>query len=407
MSRFNVRLLGNASPDIFDFDNYNDDAVSISSAGYVAGTVIPTFWKNRGARWTPVEHWVDSGPSIGRAINDMGHVCGIKYGAGGEHAFLFNGTLQVIGAQFGFDRSDAFDMNNAGQIVLWGQKAGAGRAYRYNSQSAEPPSELAVIQGHSNPVPRAINTQGHIVGESMLGDQKHLFAAGVDSVFDLGSLPGDGASVTDINDHDYVVGRRLFPGMNAPTAYLRSPGTAGTFQNLDDGNLLSSEAMALNSVGDIVGWRNQLFARRAFVRFASGPDAGQMIDLNDLIPPDSGWVLTAANDINAAQQIVGRGVFKGLNRAFELTPVSIKEKFGGPGAGGKPIADPLSLILSQAVYADLTKGPPIPNDGPPAILETLRLMVQQMDPQQRREVRAHLGRLRVYAAAIEEVLSKI
>ncbi|MBA3439381.1 MAG: hypothetical protein H0T92_05880 [Pyrinomonadaceae bacterium] len=36
-----------------------------------------------------------------------------------------------------------------------------------------------------------------------------------------------------------------------------------------------------------------------------------MLDLNDLIPSGSGWVLSVANDINNLGQIVGTGIFGG------------------------------------------------------------------------------------------------
>ncbi len=46
-----------------------------------------------------------------------------------------------------------------------------------------------------------------------------------------------------------------------------------------------------------------------------------MIDLNTLIDPASGWILTSARDINDAGQITGTGLFDGQPRAFLLTPV--------------------------------------------------------------------------------------
>jgi hypothetical protein len=50
--------------------------------------------------------------------------------------------------------------------------------------------------------------------------------------------------------------------------------------------------------------------------------AGTMRDLNDLIPPDSGWVLQRADGINDAGQISGYGSApNGSTRAFLLTPV--------------------------------------------------------------------------------------
>jgi hypothetical protein len=46
------------------------------------------------------------------------------------------------------------------------------------------------------------------------------------------------------------------------------------------------------------------------------------MDLNDLIPTNSGWELIEARSINAAGQIVGWGMHAGRTNAFLLTPVS-------------------------------------------------------------------------------------
>jgi probable HAF family extracellular repeat protein len=45
-----------------------------------------------------------------------------------------------------------------------------------------------------------------------------------------------------------------------------------------------------------------------------------MVDLNTLIDPTLGWVLTTAAGINDAGQIVGSGVINGQSHAFLMTP---------------------------------------------------------------------------------------
>ena len=45
-----------------------------------------------------------------------------------------------------------------------------------------------------------------------------------------------------------------------------------------------------------------------------------LVKAGDLIPADSGWILTAAWDINDAGQIVGVGTLNGEQRGFVLTP---------------------------------------------------------------------------------------
>jgi len=48
---------------------------------------------------------------------------------------------------------------------------------------------------------------------------------------------------------------------------------------------------------------------------------GQVVDLNTMIPANSGWQLTIAIAINDRGQIIGEGTFNNLPRSFLLTPV--------------------------------------------------------------------------------------
>src|SRR5262245_47336113 len=47
-----------------------------------------------------------------------------------------------------------------------------------------------------------------------------------------------------------------------------------------------------------------------------------MQDLNEMIPADTGWILSYAADINDAGNIVGWGLINGHTHAFLLTPPS-------------------------------------------------------------------------------------
>ena len=81
---------------------------------------------------------------------------------------------------------------------------------------------------------------------------------------------------------------------------------------------LSSAALGLNRFAHVVG---------GFSMTNVGPDhaflwhaGSRMRDLNDLIDPRSGWVLTVGTAINDLGQIAGNGVHNGLRRAFLLNP---------------------------------------------------------------------------------------
>ncbi len=45
-----------------------------------------------------------------------------------------------------------------------------------------------------------------------------------------------------------------------------------------------------------------------------------MVDLNTLLPPNSGWVLDVAHDVNDRGQIVGEGLHNGQRHAFRYNP---------------------------------------------------------------------------------------
>ena len=48
---------------------------------------------------------------------------------------------------------------------------------------------------------------------------------------------------------------------------------------------------------------------------------GQVVDLNTMIPANSGWQLTIAIAINDRGQIIGEGTSNNIPRSFLLTPV--------------------------------------------------------------------------------------
>jgi probable HAF family extracellular repeat protein len=80
----------------------------------------------------------------------------------------------------------------------------------------------------------------------------------------------------------------------------------------------SSEAYSLNNRGEVVG-RSAVPGNG---HYAFLYREGRMLDLNDLIPTGTGWVLTDAVDINNSGQIVGNGYLRGAVRQFLLTPIA-------------------------------------------------------------------------------------
>ena len=147
----------------------------------------------------------------------------------------------------------------------------------------------------------------------------------------LGSLGGNSGTAQGINNVGQVVGSSETIGYTTPHAFLVSP-VDGMWD--DDNNPASrvntlmqdlgtlggaiSEAHAINDAGDVVGYAwNSNSQSRAFLY-----SVGEMIDLNSLICPESGWVLHDAHDINNSGQIVGWGVISGAAKGFLLDPTT-------------------------------------------------------------------------------------
>jgi len=135
---------------------------------------------------------------------------------------------------------------------------------------------------------------------------------------DLGTLGGDLSQAYAINDAGQVVGQAYLPGNVKAHAFLDE---TGPLKDLGDLSGDYSEALALNSTGSqIVGKASVPNSSGFIVYHAFLWSGGSMMDLNSLIPSDSGWVLSEATGINDGGQIVGTGTVDGQQHGFLLNP---------------------------------------------------------------------------------------
>jgi probable HAF family extracellular repeat protein len=151
------------------------------------------------------------------------------------------------------------------------------------------------------------NDRGQVIGQSDLtGDFAfHPFIWQHGILTDLGTLGGDNGTAVWINNAGEVVGEADLPGSLVHHAFLWRNGVMKDLGTLGD----DSHASAINSKGQVVGnffisGRTEPPFRHAFLWEEGGP----MVDLNTLIPADSGLELVAADNINERGEIVGVGV---------------------------------------------------------------------------------------------------
>lgn len=240
------------------------------------------------------------GASAATGVNSSGEVVGGASNAGGQTlAVTFsNGQIQSLGT-LGGNFSTAYGVNNAGQIAGTSQtSSGAMAAFLWNGKTMQ---NLETLGGSSS-YGAAIDASGQVVGSSQTASgYLHAFLWTAGSMQDLGTLGGSNSFALGINDSGSVVGYSLTQGNAASHAFLYTDGV--------------------------------------------------MTDLNSLLPVGSGWTITEAYGIDNSGDIVGAGVFNGVQYAVEL----IEPPSGGPSG---PIQQNLQspLATPEPLTALLTGG---------------------------------------------------
>jgi probable HAF family extracellular repeat protein len=272
--------------------------------------------------------------SSATAINDAGQVAGLAHpdnSAFFMHAFLYDrGVVRDLG-DFGSGFSMANGINASGAVVgLAATASGSSHAFLYSGGVMR---DLGTLGGLSSAA-SAINDAGDVVGYADTAAQvQHAFLYSNGVMRDLGILQG-GISYADaraINANGQITGEAgLITDGGNPHAFLYANGV------MTDIGPKHYAAMpsGINASGLIVG---EEFGGGpgCAVAFLYAPTSG-ILDLNSLLPPNSGCTLGSAAAINDAGQVVGSGP----NGSFILTidmggsPVTTATVSGPTGGNG-------------------------------------------------------------------------
>ena len=192
---------------------------------------------------------------------------------------------------------------------------------------------------------QSINNFGEIAGQNSVDDgngttafigHATVWKSGVPT--DLGTL-GGGPDVLDyasaangVNDRGQVAGwsatTPVSPEGSPVHAVIWTSGAGITDLGTLPGDT-SSSALKINFFGQVIGSSGKSLYVFPFEQSLPFEVTGRPFvwskstgikDLNSLIPANSGWVLTSANDINFWGQIVGSGTRNGKTHGFLLTP---------------------------------------------------------------------------------------
>ncbi len=184
----------------------------------------------------------------------------------------------------------------------------------------------------------------------------------------MGGMGASGGQFWSINNLGDTAGMAQMPAGNHHAVVSASGGMMGRM-NTDLGTLggTNSIAYCLTDAGTVVGAAQMANGTmHAFMVINAVGGTVQMMDLNALIPTNSGWELMEARGMNTAGQIIGWGMRGGHTNAFLLTPVS------GPtmmiSAPSSEIVGPGAMVTLQMqmnaseplTYQWLHDGMPIP-----------------------------------------------
>jgi probable HAF family extracellular repeat protein len=273
-----------------------------------------------------------------QGINDLGQVAGFSQLPGDtvSHAFRYDsGTLTDLAPAGG--NSYGYAINNNGDVT--GYAATSDGSFHAVLWQGTAMTDLGTLGG-SPSYGQAINDVDMVVGLSYLSGNAvfHAFLAWQGRMADLGTLPGSANSwAYGVNNVGQVVG---FSGNSINDYHAFLWDRVNGMQDLGTLGGVRSYANAINDVGQVVGFAALPNGNQDAFLY----DSGVMTDLNDLLPPGSGWNVYQAARINNAGQIVGEGFHNGAQHGFLMTPDASPSAFP-PFQASAPVNAMASVVM--------------------------------------------------------------
>ncbi|HLV79760.1 MAG TPA: hypothetical protein VKT32_05735 [Chthonomonadaceae bacterium] len=334
-------------------------AYGINASGQVVGWATASGGNPHAFQWTPRQAnsatgtLVDLGTlggtqSVAYGINFYGRVVGQSAtgavdGSGNPilHAFLTESN-SVIDPNaddlytLGGNDSIALGINDNVLIVGAAQDAnGITWSTLWDAGNTQNLGALSSLNTPINDQANGINNSGVIVGQSITDSGVNHAFLYTNILSDLTPTLSGASAATAINASGQVAGVYTNPAIEEPDAFLWTNGSMTEIGTLG----ISSMAHALNSYGLVVGESaTSGNGTHAFLYANAG-----IMDLNTLLPANSGWTLVSAYGINDVGQIVGVGNGPNGSHGFLLTPTPALKSFscspsspiGGKAATGK------------------------------------------------------------------------
>ena len=312
-------------------------AAGINDMGQIAGTsdvpAISGYGANHGFFWDDSRGLVDIPPIApnlgwGSAIDENGVVYGHTTAIGKIVAYRFENDQTIdMHPDGAYQYSKILSVNRLGvvsgsaKIQESGWMSDPFRAYLSDGVRT---NYLATFGGRDS-FCYVIDDFNRIAGSAQLDTQPISSAPFLwdgTTLHNLGSLGGNAGRVNGLTSTSLGGAQDCIAVGSSLTASLHEQAVRfdinGSITALDGLGGLSSRAWGINFAQQIVGQADTPSGDPRAVLWENGV----IVDLNQYLPSNSGWVLTNAVDINELGEICGNGDYLGESMAYRLSPPS-------------------------------------------------------------------------------------